>query len=71
GALFGAVLSIAILEAVRRAAIVDVGAATPLIFPASEAITYAALATMAAVLAAVIPAWRSTQAAPSTELRDE
>jgi putative ABC transport system permease protein len=71
GALFGAVLSIAILEAVRRAAIVDVGAVTPLIFPSSEAITYAALATMAAILAAVIPAWRSTQAAPSTELRDE
>jgi putative ABC transport system permease protein len=71
GALFGAVLSIAILEAVRRAAIVDVGAVTPLIFPSSEAITYAVLATMAAILAAVIPAWRSTQAAPSTELRNE
>jgi putative ABC transport system permease protein len=71
GALFGAVLSVAILEAVRRAAVVDVGSVTPLIFPSSEAITYAALATMAAILAAVIPAWRSAQAAPSTELRDE
>jgi putative ABC transport system permease protein len=71
GALFGAVLSIAIVEAVRRAAIVDVGSVTPLIFPLSEAITYAALATMAAVLAAVIPAWRSTRTAPATALRDE
>jgi putative ABC transport system permease protein len=65
------VLSIAILDAVRRAAIVDVGSVTPFIFPLSEAIKYAALATMAAILAAVIPAWRSTQAAPSTALRDE
>ena len=71
GALFSAVLSIAILDAVRRAAIVDVGSVTPFIFPLSEAIKYAALATMAAILAAVIPAWRSTQAAPSTALRDE
>jgi putative ABC transport system permease protein len=71
GALFSAVLSVAILDAVRRAAIVDVGSVTPFIFPLSEAIRYAALATMAAILAAVIPAWRSTQAAPSTALRDE
>jgi putative ABC transport system permease protein len=71
GALFSAVLSIAIIEAVRLAAIVDVGSVTPFIFPLSEAITYAALATMAAVLAAVVPAWRSTQAAPATALRDE
>jgi putative ABC transport system permease protein len=71
GALFSAALSIAIIEAVRRAAIVDVGSVTPFIFPLSEAIQYAALATMAAVLAAVIPAWRSTQAAPSTALREE
>lgn len=71
GALFSAALSIAIIEAVRRAAIVDVGAVTPFIFPLSEAIRYAALATMAAILAAVIPAWRSTQAAPSTALREE
>jgi putative ABC transport system permease protein len=71
GALFSAALSIAIIEAVRRAAIVDVGSVTPFIFPLSEAIRYAALATMAAILAAVIPAWRSTQAAPSTALREE
>jgi putative ABC transport system permease protein len=71
GALLGAVLSIAIIEAVRRAAIVDVGSVTPLVFPLSEAIRYAALATTAAIFAAVIPAWKSTQAAPSTELRDE
>jgi putative ABC transport system permease protein len=71
GALFSAALCIAIMEAVRRAAIVDVGSVTPFIFPLSEAIRYAALATMAAIIAAVIPAWRSTQAAPSTALRDE
>jgi putative ABC transport system permease protein len=71
GALFSAVLCIAILEAVRRAAIVDVGSDTPFIFPLLEAIRYAALATMAAILAAVVPAWRSTQAAPATALRDE
>lgn len=71
GALFSAALCIAMMEAVRRAAIVDVGSVTPFIFPLSEAIKYAALATMAAIIAAVIPAWRSTQAAPSTALRDE
>jgi putative ABC transport system permease protein len=71
GALLGAVLSIAIMEAVRSAAIVDVGSLSPFTFPFSEAIKYAALAAAAAILAAVIPAWRSTQAAPSTELRDE
>jgi putative ABC transport system permease protein len=71
GALLGAVLSIAIIETVRRAAIVDVGSIPPLIFSLSEAIRYSALATMAAVFAAVIPAWSSTQAAPSTELRSE
>jgi putative ABC transport system permease protein len=61
----------AILLAVRRAAIVDVGSITPLIFPMSEAARYAVLAMMAAVFAAVVPAWKNTQAAPSTELRDE
>jgi putative ABC transport system permease protein len=71
GALISAALSIAIIEAVRRAAVVDVGSVTPFIFPFSEAIRYAALATMAAILAAVVPAWRSTQAAPATALRDE
>ena len=71
GALFGVVLSIAIFEAVRRAAIVNLGSLTPLIFPFSEAVKYAALATAAAVVAAVIPAWKNTQVAPSTELRDE
>jgi putative ABC transport system permease protein len=71
GALLGGVLSIAILDAVRRAAIVDVGSITPLIFPMSEATRYAVLAMMAAVFAAVVPAWKNTQAAPATELRDE
>jgi putative ABC transport system permease protein len=71
GALLGAVLSIAIIEAVRRAAVVDVGSVTPFVFPLSEATRYAALATMAAIFAAVVPAWKNTQAAPSTELRDE
>jgi putative ABC transport system permease protein len=71
GALFGALLSVAIIEAVRRAGLVDVGSITPLIFPLSEAMTYAALAMTAAMVAAFIPAWKSTQAAPSTALRDE
>lgn len=71
GAVVGAALFIAIFEAVRRAAVVNVGSATPLIFPLTDAATYAALATLAAMLAAVVPAWRSTQAAPATELRDE
>jgi putative ABC transport system permease protein len=71
GALMGGVLSVAIIDAVRRAAIVDVGSVTPLIFPFSEATGYAALAMLAAVFAAVVPAWKNTQAAPSTALRDE
>jgi putative ABC transport system permease protein len=71
GALIGGVLSVAILEAVRRAAVVDVGSITPLIFPLSEATRYAVLAMLAAVFAAVVPAWKSTQAAPATMLRDE
>jgi putative ABC transport system permease protein len=71
GALIGGVLSIAIIDAVRQAAVVDVGSVTPLIFPFAEATGYAALAMLAAVFAAVIPAWKNTQAAPSTELRDE
>jgi putative ABC transport system permease protein len=71
GALLGAVLSIAIIDAVRRAAVVDVGSVTPLIFPLSEATRYAALAMIAAIFAAIVPAWKNTQAAPATELRDE
>ena len=71
GALLGGVLSIAITDAVRRAAVVDVGSVTPLIFPVSEATRYAVLAMLAAVFAAVVPAWKNTQAAPATELRDE
>ena len=70
-ALFSAVLSMGVIEAVRRAAIVDVGSATRFIFPLSEAIIYAALATIAAALASVVPAFRSTQEAPATLLRDE
>ena len=71
GALLGGALSIAIIDAVRRAAVVDVGSVTPLIFPFSVATRYAALAMIAAIFAAVVPAWKNTQAAPSTELRDE
>lgn len=71
GGLFGAVLSIAIIEAVRRAAIVNVGLITPMVFPLSDAVMYAVLATIAAVFAAVIPAWKRTRAAPATELREE
>ena len=71
GALLGGVLSIAILNAVRQAAVVDVGAVTPLIFPLSEATRYAAFAMMAAIFAAIVPAWKNTRAAPSSELRDE
>ena len=71
GALLGGVLSIAILNAVRQAAVVDVGAVTPLIFPLSEATRYAAFAMMAAIFAAIVPAWKNTWAAPSSELRDE
>ncbi len=71
GGLFGAVLSIAISEAVRRAAVVNVGLITPLVFPWTDAVMYAVLATVAAVFAAIIPAWKSTRATPATELRDE
>jgi len=71
GALLGGLLSIAIIDAVRRAAVVDVGSVTPLIFPFSEATRYAVLAILAAVFAAVVPAWKNTRAAPSSELRDE
>jgi putative ABC transport system permease protein len=71
GAVFGAALSVAIMEAVRRAAVVTVGSLSPLSFPWTEAIKYSALAAAAAIVAAVIPAWKSTQAAPSTALRDE
>jgi putative ABC transport system permease protein len=65
------VVSVPIIAAVGRAAIVDVGSVTPLIFPMSEAIGYAVLAILAAVLAAVIPAWKTTQAALAPQLRDE
>jgi putative ABC transport system permease protein len=71
GALLGGMLSIAILDAVRRAAVVDVGSVTPLIFPLSDATRYAVLAMMAAIFAAIVPAWKNTQAAPASELRDE
>jgi putative ABC transport system permease protein len=71
GALIGGVLSIAIIDAVRQAAVVDVGSVTPLIFPFTEATGYAVLAMLAAVFAAVVPAWKNTQTAPSTALRDE
>ncbi|MGV0624309.1 FtsX-like permease family protein [Mycolicibacter minnesotensis] len=71
GGLFGAVLSIAISEAVRRAAVVNVGLVTPLVFPWTDAVLYAVLATVAAVFAAIIPAWKSTRSTPATELRDE
>src|SRR5574337_277290 len=71
GGLFGAILSVAIAEAVRRAAIVNVGLITPLVLPWSDAVVYAILATVAAVFAAVIPAWKTTRATLATELRDE
>jgi putative ABC transport system permease protein len=71
GALLGGLLSIAIIDAVRRAAVVDVGSITPLIFPLSEATRYAVLAILAAIFAAVVPAWKNTRAAPASELRDE
>jgi putative ABC transport system permease protein len=71
GALLGAVVSVPIIAAVGRAAIVDVGSVNPLIFPMSEAIRYAILAILAAVLAAVVPAWKTTQAALAPQLRDE
>ena len=71
GALLGGLLSIAIIDAVRRVAVVDVGSVTPLIFPLSEATKYAVLAILAAVLAALAPAWKNTRSAPASELRDE
>jgi putative ABC transport system permease protein len=71
GAVLGAVLSVAIMEAVRQAAVVNVGSVSPLTFPWLEALKYAALAAAAAVFAAIVPAWKSTKAAPSTALRDE
>jgi putative ABC transport system permease protein len=71
GALLGGLLSIAIIDAVRQVAVVDVGSVTPLIFPLSEATKYAVLAILAAVLAAVAPAWKNTRSAPASELRDE
>lgn len=71
GALLGGALSLAILYAVQRAAVVDVGAVTPLIFPLSEATRYAVFAMMAAIFAAVVPAWKNTKAAPASELRGE
>jgi putative ABC transport system permease protein len=37
----------------------------------SEATKYAVLAMLAAVFAAVGPAWKNTRAAPASELRDE
>jgi putative ABC transport system permease protein len=71
GAVLGAVLSVAIMEAVRQAAVVNVGSVSPLTFPWVEAVKYAALAAAAAILAAIVPAWKSTQAALSTALREE
>jgi putative ABC transport system permease protein len=71
GALVGALLSVAILEAVRQAVLVNVGSAGTLTFPWLEALKYSGLAVASAIVAAIIPAWRSTQAAPSTALRDE
>lgn len=71
GALLGAVLAVPVIEAVRRAAIVNVGLVTPTVFPWADAVGYAGLTTIAAVFAAVIPAWKSTRAAPAAELRDQ
>lgn len=71
GALFGGLLSIPIIGAVGQAAVVDVGSATSLAFPFAEATRYAVLAILAAVCAAVVPAWRNTRTAPASELRDE
>jgi putative ABC transport system permease protein len=42
-----------------------------MVFPWLDAGLYAGLATFAAVFAAAIPAWKSTQTAPARELRDE
>lgn len=71
GATVGALLSVLIMATVGWAAVVLIGSVTPLTFPWSEAAKYAGLAAVAAVLAAVIPAWRNTQTAPATELREE
>lgn len=71
GAVLGAMVSIAIIGVVARAAIVDVGAVVPLIFPAAEATGYAVLAVLSAVLAAVGPAWQTTQVGLASQLRDE
>lgn len=71
GAALGGLVSIAIIGAVARAAVVDVGAVVPLIFPVTEAIGYAILATVCAVLAAVGPAWQTTRAPLASQLRDE
>jgi putative ABC transport system permease protein len=71
GAVLGGLVSIAIIGAVARAAIVDVGAVVPLIFPASEATGYAVLAIVSAVLAAVGPAWQTTRAPLASQLREE
>lgn len=71
GAVFGAALSVAIMEAVLKAAVVNVGSVGSLTFPWSEAVKYSALATAAAIVAAVLPAWKSMQAAPASALREE
>jgi hypothetical protein len=55
----------------RKAAVVNVGSVSPLTFPWLEALEYAALAAAAAILAAIVPAWKSTKAASSTALQDE
>lgn len=71
GAVVGAALSVLVMATVGWAAVVLIGSVTPLTFPWWEATKYAGLAAVAAVLAAVIPAWRNTRAAPASELRDE
>jgi putative ABC transport system permease protein len=71
GAGFGAALSVGITEAVRRAAVIVVGSLSPLDFPWTEAIKYSVFAAAAAVIAAVVPAWKNTQTPPATALRDE
>lgn len=71
GGLLAAILAIAIGEAFRRAAIVNVGIVARLTFPWSDAAMYTSLSIFAAIIAAVIPAWKSTRATPASELRDE
>lgn len=71
GALCGAVLSLVVIQAVRHAAIVNVGLIAPMVFPWNEGLRYAVAATVSAVAAAVIPAWRGTRSTPAVELRDE